>query len=68
MRNVTPERVYESIAQALRTFGYPDCTAEMIKEVRKAMAKGKTEGALPHGIIGRFAEDQLKDAISRGLL
>jgi hypothetical protein len=43
------------IAEALREYGYPQCTAEM---VTAELAKPKDE----RNIIGRFAADQLARA------
>lgn len=52
---------YESVAQSLRTFGYPDVTSGMIREIHEAMGHGVVETELPHGIIGRFAFSQLNE-------
>ena len=57
--------VYEAIAKSLREYGYPDTTAAMIKETHDAMIEGKTGADLPHGVVGRFAADQLTDAFDR---
>ncbi len=59
------KQVYEAVAKSLREFGYPDTTGAMIKETHDAMLEGKTGADLPHGVVSRFAEDQLKDAFDR---
>lgn len=58
---------YAVIAANLREFGYPDVTEEMIREVHDAMRKD--EAPLPHGIVGRYARDQLEvlEAVDREL-
>lgn len=48
-------------AEALRDFGYPDVTAEMVGEIWDEYSKGND---LPHGIIGMFCEkafDEVKE-------
>ena len=52
---------FETVAQSLRTFGYPSATAQMIKDTWDAMESGKEGHDLPHGIIGMFAESQLNE-------
>ncbi len=52
------ERAYAAIARNLREFGYPDVTAAMIADVHQAVEDGQP---LPHGIIGLFAKDQLRE-------
>ena len=50
--------IYRAIAKSLREFGYSDVTGEMIAEVHAAMKLGDP---LPHGIIGMFAQKQLRE-------
>lgn len=64
--SVTPEKVYDAIRDNLREFGYPSVTSDMLREIHEAMVRG--EKKLPHGVIGMFAEDQIKNAVSRKLL
>jgi hypothetical protein len=49
------------IAKNLRTFGYPDVTAEMIFDTHRAMLNSDEE--MPHGIVGMFARKQLQEAM-----
>lgn len=49
---------YEAVTKSLVEFGYPDTTPAMVREIHEAMKAGKE---IPHGIIGRFAEGQIKD-------
>jgi len=60
-KSVTKEYICDGIAKALREFGYPDCTAEMVGDVYDAYKTGKRFPDLPHGIIGGFAESQIKE-------
>jgi hypothetical protein len=53
------ELTYRAIARNLRDFGYPDVTPSMIQDTHAALMDGED---LPHGIIGMFAEGQLRDA------
>jgi len=62
------QEVYEAVARSLREFGYPDATAQMVHDTHTAMVEGKSGAELPHGIVGRFAESQLKEAAERGLI
>lgn len=52
---------FEAVAKSLREFGYPDATASMVADTWAAMKAGKQSSAMPHGIIGRFAERQLDE-------
>lgn len=54
-------RAYRAIAKSLVEFGYPDCTAKMVKDTHAALLTGKRGADLPHGIVGRFAERQILD-------
>lgn len=54
----TDARIHEAVADSLRQFGYPDVTAKDVAEVHEAMKNGQP---LPHGIVGLFAERQLRD-------
>lgn len=54
----TKKAVYEAVAKSLREFGYPDASAAMVKDTYGAMLEERT---IPHGIIGKFAESQLRD-------
>ncbi len=67
-QKVTKEQVYEAVAKSLREFGYPDATADMIKDTHVALAEGKTGSDLPHGIVGMFAEKQIGEAVELGIL
>lgn len=60
---IQASKVYKSIAANLREFGYPDVTADMIRETDKAIAAG---AELPHGIVGMFAQRQLDDLREQG--
>ena len=51
-------KVHSAIARSLREFGYSDVTPEMIAEVDAAMKSGDP---LPHGIVGLFAQKQLRE-------
>lgn len=50
---------FESVARSLREFGYPDATAAMVKDIYAAMKRG--DRTMPHGIVGMFAESQIKE-------
>jgi hypothetical protein len=52
---------YAAVAGSLKEFGYPDVTTEMIREIHDAI---KAEAPLPHGVIGRFARDQIEEYAS----
>lgn len=52
--------LYEAIARSLREFGYPDVTAQMIRETDEARKDGKPKTE-PHGIISMFARRQLDE-------
>lgn len=54
-------RAYEAIAKSLREFGYPDASAKMVEATHKAIIAGDKK--MPHGIVGMFAESQLKEAL-----
>jgi hypothetical protein len=56
---VRQQAAYTAIARNLREFGYPDVTAEMVREVYRAMVRGED---IPHGVVGMFAQGQLEDA------
>ncbi len=60
----TQKAAHEVIAESLREFGYPDATADMIREVHEAMRphQSSPEVDLPHGVVGLFAESQIKEA------
>lgn len=51
---------YCALAAGLKTLGYINVEPFMIKEVHEAMLKGKAGKDLPHGMIGLFAEGQIK--------
>lgn len=58
----------DSVAKGLREFGYPDVTGKMIREIYDQYKTGVRFPALPHGVIGGFAEsqfDEVKDALAR---
>ena len=55
------EAIYGAIARSLRDFGYTDVTAPMIAEVHAAMKAGEP---LPHGIVGMFAQKQLRETLA----
>jgi hypothetical protein len=55
-----------SVAKSLREFGYPDATAEKMREVFDAWEAGKVFPDLPHGILGAFASSQF-DEVSEKL-
>jgi hypothetical protein len=57
--------VYLAIANNLRDFGYSGVSHNMVQEIHKAMKDGKP---LPHGIVGMFAQAQLREAEDKGLL
>ena len=57
----TLEQGYEAVATMLREFGYPDATADMVREVHAAMLEGKEWPDLPHGVIGGMAEGHIKN-------
>jgi hypothetical protein len=63
MSEAKPAKVHEAIARSLKDFGYPDVTADMIREIAEAKSKGES---LPHGVVGMFAEDQLDSVIEAG--
>lgn len=65
MAELTNDQVYESIAQGLREFGYPDVAASMIGDTHRAM---KANEKLPYGVIGMFAERLIKEHAEAGLL
>jgi hypothetical protein len=56
--NYTKRDGFEAVARSLREFGYPDATAQMVAETYTAMKRGDP---LPHGIVGMFAEGQIKE-------
>lgn len=59
-------RVAELVSKDLRTFGYPGCTDQMIKETWWAMKrKDKT---MPHDVIGMFAQSKIQEALDVGLV
>ena len=51
-----------SVGRSLREFGYPDASTEKMREVLDAWLDGKRGAALPHGILGIFAERQFAEA------
>lgn len=58
MSKMPRQKIYEAIARSLRQFGYPSVTAVEVADTHWAMEH--TETPLPHGVVGLFAEDQLK--------
>lgn len=48
--------IYERIARSLRDFGYPDVTAEMVKECVSAYHDGSP---MPHGVVGVIIKTRL---------
>lgn len=59
MGRITNRRqVFEAIAQSLRDFGYAGAPADQVKDTWEAMWDDKP---IPHGVIGAFAESQLKN-------
>lgn len=58
---ITRAEITEAIAKSLRDFGYPDVTSDMIDTIYGEFAEGKRFPDLSHGVIGGFAEGQLKD-------
>jgi hypothetical protein len=58
----TKAKAFEAVAKSLREFGYPDASADMVRETWDAMKAGKPEDEMPHGIVGRFAFAQLDKA------
>jgi|HubBroStandDraft_2_1064218.scaffolds.fasta_scaffold409250_2 hypothetical protein len=60
-RKPTLADAMEAIAESLRQFGYPDATAQMIRETYDAWLGGARNDKLPHGIIGMFAESQISE-------
>jgi len=65
MTNATKDQICRNVAADLRNFGYPDVSAEMIGEIYDAYRSGLRGADLPHGIIGRFAENSLDLAAER---
>lgn len=61
-RKYTRDDAAASVARSLREFGYPDATAEKLREVLDAWLDGKRGADLPHGILGMFAERQFEEA------
>ncbi len=57
-KQMTRSQAFETVAKSLREFGYPDATAKMVSDTYDAMDAKKK---LPHGIVGMFAESQLKE-------
>ena len=64
---ITRKRICDAIAKSLVDFGYPDVTAKMIGEILDAYVEGKRFPDLPHGVIGGFAESQLKEVADAGV-
>jgi hypothetical protein len=60
-RTMTKHGACAKVAKSLREFGYPDCTADMIRECLDAWLTGKRDLELPHGIIGAFASRQFDE-------
>ncbi len=54
--------IYEAIARSLREFGYPDVTAQMIRETDEARERGEPASE-PHGIVSMFARRQLDEVL-----
>lgn len=48
-----------SIARDLREFGYPDVTAEMVREVVEAYRRGDPK--MPHGVVGIIIKSKMDD-------
>ena len=61
-------QVYEAVAQSLREFGYPSCTADQICLTHGEMLAGRDEYSHTHQIIGAFAMAQLQDAMDKHLV
>lgn len=61
-KGYTKARAFETVAKSLREFGYPDASAAMVKDCWEAMQSGKGDEDMPHGIVGRFAFNQLDEA------
>lgn len=57
--NYTKQMGFEAVARSLREFGYPDASAKMVSDTYDAMKRGDKK--LPHGVVGMFAESQLKE-------
>lgn len=62
----TLARVAELTAKDLRTFGYPQTTEQMIKDVWWAMKRGDKE--MPHDVIGAFAQRNIQECLDAGLI
>lgn len=58
----TQQTAYEAVARSLREFGYPDAAAAMVADTHKAMLE---KAPIPHGIVGAFAESQMKEVWER---
>lgn len=61
MPNVTKQYICDGISKSLIEFGYPDAAPAVIAEIYDAFKAGKRFPELPHGIVGGFAEAQLKE-------
>ena len=56
--NELQERGLRATVSALREFGYPSTTFEMVKESFEAVMAGEVP---PHGVVGLMAEGEFKD-------
>lgn len=61
------EAVYAAIVLGLRE-SYPSVTMAQVAEIHSAWKRGKRGAQLPHGIIGRFVDDMLDEAVRAGKL
>ena len=55
--------VYESIAQAMRDYGYQDVTAALVREIDESPPSDE-----PRGVVWMFAGKQLQEAREAGRL
>ena len=60
------QRLINAISKSLIEYGYPDAKPAMIAEIYDAYKAGKREFDLPHGIVGQFAGEQLREFTSDG--
>lgn len=61
MSKPTRQDAFEAVAKSLREFGYPQTTADMVSKCWDAMAEGKKDLEMPHGVVGAFAYSQLNE-------
>jgi len=57
----TKQSLCEGISKSLIEYGYPDASPQVIAEIYDAFKAGRRFPELPHGIVGGFAESQLKE-------